>query len=228
MLVKNWMNKDMIYVDIDTSIEGAMKLLNRFKIRILPVINKEKLVGIVTDRDLKRASASDATSLSVHELNYIISKIKVKEIMTKEPVTVPPDYTLDETAKLFLKNKISGVPVVDNEQRCIGIITQTDLFRAIVSFTGFAKKGLQFAFRLEDRPGSIKEVTDIIRLHGGRLSSILSSYDRAPEGYRNVYISVYGINRLIASQLKEALKLKANLLYVVNYVENIREIFEDG
>ena len=101
MLVKNWMNKRVITIDVDDSMQDAMKLLKEHKIRMLPVMKKGELVGIVTDRDLKRASASDATTLEVHELLYLLSTIKVKEIMTKNPITVPVDYTVEETAEVL-------------------------------------------------------------------------------------------------------------------------------
>ena len=98
MLVKNWMSKDAITVDINDSMQDATKLLKENDIRMLPVMKRGKLVGIITDRDLKRASASDATTLEVHELLYLLSSIKIKEIMTKNAITVPFDYTIEETA----------------------------------------------------------------------------------------------------------------------------------
>ena len=110
MLVKNWMNKQVITVDAEDSMMDAMRLMKEHHIRMLPVMDKHKLVGIVTDRDLKRASASDATSLEIHELLYLIPKIKVREIMSKNPITVPYDFTVEETAEILLDNKISGTP----------------------------------------------------------------------------------------------------------------------
>jgi len=228
MLVKNWMNKRVITIDVDDSMQDAMKLLKEHKIRMLPVMEKGELVGIVTDRDLKRASASDATTLEVHELLYLLSTIKVKQIMTRNPITVPPDYTVEETAEVLLNNKISGVPVVDHEGKIVGTITQTDLFKVFISVTGVGKRGIQFAFRLEDRSGSIKEVADIIRKYGGRMTSILSTYEGVSKGYRNVYIRIYGIDREKLNQLKEDLMKEAPLLYMVDHRENKREIYMDS
>ena len=91
--------------------------------------------------------------------------------------------------------------------------------------SGVGKRGLQFAFRLEDRPGSIKEVVDIIRKYGGRMVSILSAYERVPEGYRKVYIRCYGIDRSRLDELKEVLKGVAELLYMVDHQKNAREIY---
>ncbi|MGD9139709.1 MAG: CBS domain-containing protein, partial [Desulfobacterales bacterium] len=125
MLVKNWMSKNVITVDVNDSMPDATKLLKENDIRMLPVMKKGKLVGIVTDRDLKKASASDATTLEVHELLYLLTKIKVKDIMTSDVITVPPDFTVEETAQVLQKNRISGMPVVDAEERLVGVITQS-------------------------------------------------------------------------------------------------------
>lgn len=225
MLVKDWMTKEVITVNVEDSMWDATKLMKKNDIRRLPVIKKGKLVGIITDRDLKRASASDANTLEVHEVLYLLSEIKVKDIMTKDPITVPFDYTAEETAEVLLENKISGVPVVDDRHQIVGVITQTDLFKVMVSLTGLKKRGIKFAFQLEDKPGSIKEVADIIRKHGGRMATILTSYDGVKEGYRKVYIRIYGIDRSKLPTLKEEVREKGNLLYMVDLRDNQREIY---
>ncbi len=225
MLVKNWMSKPAITINAEASMHDAIKLLKNNNIKMLPVMEKGKLVGIVTDRDIKRASASDATSLEIHELLYLISKIKIQEIMTKNPITVPHDYTVEETAEILLRHNISGVPVVDQYGDVIGTISQNDIFRILISLTGAEKRGIQFGVEVEDQPGSIKEVTDIIREYGGRMASILTSYDLAPEGYRRVYIRMYGIDRFKINKLKEAIGKKASLLYLVDRREVHRETF---
>ena len=225
MLVSNWMSKEVVTIDADDSMQEAMKRMKEKGIRMLPVLKKGKLVGVVTDRDLKRASASDATTLDVHELLYLVSKIKVQNIMTKNPITVPQNFTVEETAEVLLNNKISGVPVVDQNGDIVGTITQTDLFRVLIALTGVGKGGIQFAFQLEDRPGSIKEVADIIRLYGGRMVSILTFYENVPAGYRKVFIRMHSIERTRLQQLKEELSYKAALIYMVDHRENKREIY---
>jgi acetoin utilization protein AcuB len=189
------------------------------------VMKKGQIVGIVTDRDLKRSSASDATTLEVHELLYLISKIKVQDIMTKNPVTVPFDFTVEEAAEAFLKNKISGAPVVDESGNLVGTITKGDLFRVLISLTGIGRRGIQFAFQVQDTPGSIKELADVIRRYGGRMVSILSTYERVPKGYRKVFIRMYGIDRKKLPEMQKELAEKATLLYMVDHRENKRVIF---
>jgi acetoin utilization protein AcuB len=219
------MSKPVVTVEADSSMLEAINLIKQQRIRMLPVLQAGKLVGVVTDRDLKRSSASDASSLEVHEMLYLISRLTVKEIMTPRVITVPSDYTIEETAEILLRNKISGVPVLDAAGQLVGVITQTDIFRAIIALTGIGKKGVQVAVRLEDRPGSIQEAADIIRDHGGRLVSILSSYDRVPEGYRNVYIRFYGTDPSNLEPLHQALGERCVLLYTVDHRNNWRQIY---
>lgn len=225
MLVKNWMSTNVITVDADASMQEAFKLLKEHNIRMLPVIKKGQLVGVVTDRDLKRASASDATSLDLHELLYLIARIKVNSLMTRNPITVPPELTVEETAVILMEKKISGAPVVDTEGKIVGVITQTDIFRLLISLTGVSNQGVQFAFQIEDRSGSIKELADIIRKFGGRIISILTSYDRVAEGYRKVYIRTFRIDRQKLEAMMRELSAIALPLYFVDHRENTRKVY---
>ena len=225
MLVKNWMSKTVITADVNDSMNDVMSLMKKHGIGMVPVMKNGELVGIVTDRDLKRSSASDATTLEVHELLFLISKIKVKDIMTKDPITVPFDFTVEEAAEILMENRISGAPVTDPEGQIVGTITKGDLFRVLISLTGVGKRGIQFAFQVEDLPGTIKDVADIIRHYGGRMVSILTTYEHVPEGYRKVFIRMYGVERGKLPQLEDDIRKKATLLYVVDHRENRREIF---
>ncbi len=226
MLVRKWMSKDVIAVGVDASMQEAIHLLRENKISILPVMAGEDLVGILTDRDLKSASPSDATTLDMHELLYLVSKIKVRDIMTASPITVQPDHTVEEAASILLEEKISGLPVLDKSSRLIGIITRSDLFRVIISLTGIGNRGIQFGIRLEDKPGTIKDIRELLRQHDGRTSSILCSGEDAPPGYQNVYFRVYQILRKNLTSLVEDLADKGSLLYLVDHRNNTRTIYE--
>ncbi len=228
MLIRYWMSKPAIDIDKSESMNHAITLMKEKGIRRLPVTHKGKLCGIVTDRDLKRASASDATSLDIHELLYLISKIKVDDIMARDVVTVKPDWTMEETADLMLDRKISGVPVVDDDDRLCGVITQTDMFKATLFITGLKKRGFQMAFVLEDTPGAIMEIATVVREYGGRMASILSTYERAPNGYRNVYFRFYDVPRERIDDLMTTVKSKAKLRYMVDHRENRRIIFDNN
>ena len=146
--------------------------------------------------------------------------------MTKNPITIPVDYTIEEAAEILLDKKLSRAPVVDDRGQVVGVITQTDIFRVLVSLTGVREKGMQLGFLLEDRPGSIKEVADIIRKYGCRVVSILSSYDEKSD-YRHVYIRACNCDRALLEQLKEELKEKSNILYLVDHVHKRQEVYQE-
>ena len=226
MLVKNWMSKEIVTVDVDDSMQNAIYILQEQNIKILPVMDGGNLVGIISDRDLKKASPSDATTLDMHELLFLISKIKVRDLMKKPVYTAKPDDTVEEAAALLLEKKISGLPVVDENNRLVGIITRSDIFRVLISLSGLGKKGIQFAIRIKDMPGIIKEVRELIHEYGGRTASILSSSDNAPDGYLNFYFRIYQIDREKLPSLLDRIREKGTLLYMVDHRENKRDIYE--
>jgi acetoin utilization protein AcuB len=226
MLVKNWMSKEVITVEPDESMQNAIYILQEQNIKILPVMDKEKVVGIITDRDLKKASPSDATTLDMHELLFLISKIKVRDLMRKQVYTAKPDDTVEESAAMLLEKKISGAPVVDVDNRLLGIITRSDIFRVLISLTGLGKQGVQFAIRIKDMPGPIKEVRELIHEYGARTASILSSWDNAPQDYMNIYFRVYRIDRQKLPSLLDKIKKKGTLLYLVDHREDKRTVYE--
>ncbi len=214
MLVREWMTSDVLTVDENTSMMKALHLMKESNIRRLPVMSRGAIVGIISDRDLKEASPSKATTLDVHELYYLLAEIKVKEIMTKNPMTIHADETVERAAVIMLEHKVSGLPVLNKQNELVGIITQSDVFRAFVNITGIYKGGVQFAFSLDDTPGSIKEVADTIREYGGRIVSILSSTDMAAEGSRNVYIRIRDMASEDLDRIEQALRRKFKVLYV--------------
>ncbi len=224
MLIKGWMTTDVTTVTEDMSMMKASILMKEKRIRSLPVVDeKGKLVGIVTDTDLRDASPSKAATLDVHELNYLLSSMKIKDLMTKGPAYVKPDETVEFAAILMVENKISSLPVINNKDVLIGIITQTDVFKLLINITGVYAGGIQFAFSLEDRAGSIKEPADVIRSYGGRIISILSTAaeETAEEGRRNVYIRCCGIAEDNLRGLVKELEDKFLVLY------SSRELMEE-
>jgi acetoin utilization protein AcuB len=226
MLIRYWMRQPVITVDRKASMQDAIHLMKEQRIRRLPVTDKGALCGILTDGDVKRASASDATTLDIHELLYLISKIKVASIMTRKVHTIHQDWTIEEAAALLLDHKISGAPVVNDKGRLVGVITQTDIFRATLYITGLEKRGIHVALLLEDTPGSIMQIVNLVREHQGRMASILSTYERAPAGYRRVYLRFYDVPRERLDDLLELLRSKARMRYLVDHREDRRIIFQ--
>jgi acetoin utilization protein AcuB len=139
--------------------------------------------------------------------------MKIKDIMTQNLVFVRPDETVEFAAILMLENKISSLPVMNDKGDMVGTITQTDIFRVLINIAGVYTAGIQIAFSLEDRPGSIKEVADVIRSYGGRIVSILSTRETAEEGRRNVYVRCSSLPEDKLRDLVKELEDKFVVLY---------------
>ncbi len=214
MPVQDYMSKDLITVDEDTSIMKASKLMKQNGIRHLPILRKGRLVGIVSDRELKEATPSKATTLDIHEMYHLLDQITVQSLMPKQLYTIGPEQTVEKAAAIMLKRNISALPVVDSKGGLEGIITKGDIFKAFVSISGINQAPVATGLELKDEPGSIKAVTDVIRAHGGRLGSILTRYEGAPEGYRQVFIRAREVKDEKA--LLKELEGKAKMLYFIH------------
>ena len=215
MLIKDWMTKDPITMTEDTSMIKAIHIMKERRFRRLPVVSAGKLVGMVTDRDLKEASPSKATTLDVHELYYLLAELRVKEIMTRNPVSVTENETVEHAAQVMLEHTISGLPVLDAAGKVVGIITQSDVFRAFMHITGVLQGGVQFALRLEDKPGILKDVADLLRAKGGRMVSLLTTYPAPEQKLRDVYIRVKNLSPKAVEAAKAELAARFQLLYVI-------------
>jgi acetoin utilization protein AcuB len=161
MLVKERMKRDPVTAKKDDSFRYALKLIRKEGIRHLPVIENKRVVGIVTDRDLRQAAPSPATTLEVHELNFLLERLKIEAIMTKKVITVGQDTNLLEAARLLLTHKIGCLPVVDGDE-LVGIITEGDMLRALVEMVERATGGPTTEFMVEDRPGAFEAVTTAV------------------------------------------------------------------
>jgi acetoin utilization protein AcuB len=171
MLVGERMSHPVIFVHPDLPIHDALNLIKSERIRRLPVVNKHgKLVGIVTDEDLFTASPSQATSLSVWELNYLLSKITVKDIMTKTVITVSEDTPIEEAARILADEKIGGLPVM-RDNHIVGIITETNLFKIFLELMGARSTGVRVTALLADTHGKLAELTTAIAHGGGNFVS---------------------------------------------------------
>jgi acetoin utilization protein AcuB len=214
MLIREWMTGEVVVVTPETSMLEAGKLMKEHDIRRLPVIDDaRRVVGIVSDRDVKAASPSKATTLDMHEMYYLLSELKIKDIMTPNPVTVHPADTLENAALLMLERSFGGLPVVDAESRIVGIITDHDVFKALVSITGVRTGGVQMAFRLPDRPGSLRAVLDVLGERGARIVSVLSANAEDGETERKVYVRVRSMTTEEEDGLIEILKNRFDLMY---------------
>lgn len=214
MLVGDWMSTNVATVTEDVSMIKAGRIMRDKNIRRLPVVDKEgRLIGIVSERDLKAASPSAATSLDMYELTYLLSELKIKGIMTREPLSIRSTDTVERAALIMRDRKFGSLPVVDAAGKVVGIITDTDIFRLFVSITGIDQGGIQIGLRLPTAEGSLKPILDLLRRFEARIISILSSYERGAPGKRDVAIRIQGLPETRERELKTATEAIGRLLY---------------
>lgn len=213
MLVRNWMTAGVITVSPDTTLLKLAKLMRDNDVRRLPVVDKENhVIGIISDRDVRDASPSKATTLDMYEMHYLLAEIKASDIMTANPLTVKPTDTVEKAAMLMLDNKIGGLPVVDEHKELVGILSDHDVFKALVIITGVREGGFQLGFAIANKPGAMKPIFDLLRLRGARIISVLSTNNN--EGERHIFLRVREMeSREAENALVEEMKEYCNLLY---------------
>ncbi|MFQ5578178.1 MAG: CBS domain-containing protein [Anaerolineae bacterium] len=172
MFVEKHMSSPVVTVPPDLPFQDALKLMQERKFRRLPVVNKQgKLVGIISERDLLYASPSPATTLSVWEMNYLLSKIDVQSIMTKKVITITPGTTVEDAASIMIDKKIGGLPVLDGNT-VAGIITETDIFRILVGVIGGGQPGLRLSLEVPRKRGVLADLSKAIFDQGGFIVSV--------------------------------------------------------
>jgi acetoin utilization protein AcuB len=160
------MSKPVVAIQPDMPIMDALKLMQEKNIRRAPVVKGEKLVGIVSDKDLLNAAPSDATTLSIWEINYLLAKIKVKDVMTSKVLSVGERTPIEEAARIMADNKIGGLPVLTDD-KVVGIITETDLFKIFLELMGARDAGVRVTALVPDKPGELAALTKAIADAGG-------------------------------------------------------------
>ena len=215
MLVKNWMSKDVISVGVEDSMMRASKRMKDHEISRLPVLNDEgKLVGIVSDRDIKEASPSKATTLDVHELYYLLSEIKVKDIMTRHPLFLRVDESIEKAAVIMREKGIGGLPVLNDKNELVGILTEDDIFTVLTEITRVHDGGIQMGFELSREPGALKPILDILTESGARILSIITVYPKGDEN-RRAFLRIFDMDKEELNAIRDRLSKDFNLLYWV-------------
>jgi acetoin utilization protein AcuB len=180
MLVGERMSKPVITVRPETSMPEALDLMRKEHIRRLPVVNKRgELVGIVTEADLLRASPSEATSLSIYEITYLLSKLTIDRLMTKTVITTTEDTPVEEAARIMADNNFSGLPVMRGKE-LVGIITETSLFRIFLEMLGARRAGIRATISLLDKPGELANLTSAIHASGGNIIALGTAMGETP------------------------------------------------
>ena len=169
MLVGDRMTKRPVTITEDASIDKGLELMRTEKIRRLPVLDKHgQLVGIVSEKDLLYASPSPATSLSIYEIPYLLSRIKMRDIMTKDVTTVTEDTPLEEAARIMADQKIGGLPVM-RDGKLVGIITETDMFKIFLEMLGAREEGVRLAMLVPNEKGTLAKIAGKIAELGGNI-----------------------------------------------------------
>lgn len=161
MAVKDFMTRKVIYISPDTTVAHAADIMRAQELHRLPVIENDQLVGLVTEGTIAEASPSKATSLSIYEMNYLLNKTKIKDVMIRDVVTVSQFASLEDATYLMLKNKIGILPVVDNHQ-VYGVLTDRDVFRAFLEISGYGEEGIRVRFITEDEVGVLEKIVHLI------------------------------------------------------------------
>jgi acetoin utilization protein AcuB len=217
------MKTNLVTVSPETSIFKARELMDARKISQLPVTDgRAHLLGIVSDRDLKQAWASPATTLSVHELTYVLQKLTVANIMTRKVITATPDMTIERAARLIHDNKISALPVLKDD-RLIGIITITDLLEVLVTALSFGKDSRRLSLLVRDKIGVLAEVAGLMQ----RLEISIRSVMIVPlPNYPDIWQLILRVRADVASKAATALK-EAGFKVVTEYIEDLTPYLPD-
>lgn len=195
MLVRERMTAPAVTITPDTPFQEALKLMRDKKFRRLPVVDGAgKIVGIVSERDMLHASPSPATSLSVWEVNYLLWKLKVSDIMTHNVLTINQNMPIEDAASLMVNHKIGGVPVVDDSSKVVGVITETDIFRAFVELLGGGEHGLRLTVEVPTGSGTLAKLAGKITELGGLILSV-GSMNRESDGARELVVKVKGVTK---------------------------------
>ncbi|EMG36006.1 CBS-domain-containing membrane protein [Desulfocurvibacter africanus PCS] len=213
MLIKDWMNTPVITIGPDESMMKASKLLKDKNIRRLPVVDDTgKLIGILSDRDIKEASPSKATTLDVHELYYLLSEIKVKDIMTKNPVRLKAEDSVEKAAVLLSEKSLGGLPIVDDNDSVVGIITEKDMFDILIEITRVRDGGVQMGFQLPRTPGALKPILEDLAGSGAKILSIITVYPKGQPD-RKAFIRIDEMEKSELNKLRDALASRYELLF---------------
>jgi acetoin utilization protein AcuB len=201
MLVSDLMTPDPVTATDKTPIDDALRLMREKKVRRLPVLSdKGDLVGIVAEKDILYASPSPATSLSIHEIHYLLAKLTVAEIMTKKVITVTADTPLEEAARIMADTRIGALPVMQ-DGKLVGIITETDIFKGFVELLGTREPGVRLTVKMPEGQGVLPLCMESISKLGGRLLALVTWGGHEP-GIRIVTAKITGVD---TKQLKESM-----------------------
>ena len=214
MLVGERMTSPALTIGPEMGVQDALALMHRDHVRRFPVVDsKGNLVGIISEKDLLDATPSDATTLSVWEINYLLSKLTVEKIMTKKVITITRDTPVEEAARIMADKKIGGLPVVE-DNKVIGIVTETDIFKLFTEVLGARIHGIRLTVQMTDEPGGLLKLIGAISGAGANIIS-LTTFQSGTTGTATITVKTTGVDETALKQAVES---------VINKVVDIRAV----
>ena len=214
MLVGERMTSPALTIGPEMGVQDALALMHRDHVRRFPVVDSRgNLVGIISEKDLLDATPSDATTLSVWEINYLLSKLTVEKIMTKKVITITRDTPVEEAARIMADKKIGGLPVVENN-KVVGIVTETDIFKLFTEVLGARIHGIRLTVQMTDEPGGLLKLIGAISGAGANIIS-LTTFQSGTTGTATITVKLTGVDETTLKQAVES---------VINKIVDIRAV----
>jgi len=205
MFVRDRMSSPAVTIPPKMPFQDALALMRKHGFRRLPLVNKKgKLVGIVSERDLLHAAPSKATSLNIWEITYLLSKLQVRKIATRDVITTTPDTPVENAARLMVEHKIGGLPVVDEQGSVVGVVTETDIFKTFVEMFAGGSPGLRLTLEIPQKQDVLLRLCQAILDQGGSVVSV-GSFDAKLPGEQGLVIKVREVSQTQLVDTLEAL-----------------------
>jgi acetoin utilization protein AcuB len=221
------MKTNLVTVEYDDTVLDALHLMREHKIRRLPVLRRGKLVGIITEKDIKEFSPSRASTLDIYEMHNVLAKTEVKEAMTKDVITVSPDDPIERAALILRDMRFGGLPVVEKNDNLVGIITAVDVFDVFVEAMGMRKPGARVNITVEDKPGAIAEIAKILKIHNLNIISLATFFTKERDDKkRDIVIRLSGDKNNVDNAINELKDSGYNVTNVLEMEGRITSIYK--
>jgi acetoin utilization protein AcuB len=206
MFVRTYMTPDPVTISPDDNFPKTMNVIHKHKIRHLPVIEQNRLIGIIAEKDLLSNQPSPVVALNLHEVHSLLEAIRVRQIMSKPVITVEGDCPLEEAARIMVENKISCLPVMDGES-LVGLITETEIFKVLMEVLGGREEGTRLTLNIPERVGELAAISSYVAASGGNIVAVTTS-EILDGGKRQVTIKTAGVDQEILAQLLEGTQVE--------------------
>jgi len=220
------MKKDVITVEENGTVLDAMHIMRENNIRRLPVLKDGKLVGIVTEKDIKGFTPSKASTLDIYEVHKMLSKTLVREVMTREVITVSPEDTIERAALILRDMRFGGLPVVEKDDKIVGIITAVDIFDVFVEAMGMRKSGFRINITTDDKPKAISEIAMTMKTYSLNIISLVTFFFKdKDESKSDIVVRIVGTKEQVEKAVEELKGMGYNVRNVLYMEGKIKSIY---